>query len=191
MVRSDRSGDPFGLVALAGAGMMLAHQVGYMTDSTRGAGHEHFGILGPIAVLGTLVALWSAAVSVVHRALTRHTGPRMTTNGPSFFQLTVFQSILYAAMEAAERLVGDAPGTLWSLPVVVGLAAQPLVAYFALVVLRAGERALLFILDRIQPTAHTDPLVLHCTPTDAVDAVSSVGDVLSRGPPSPVRLQRI
>lgn len=129
------SPDPFASIALAGAGMMLAHQIGYLSEPGSSAGHEYFTILGPFALIAAATALWAGAVSVLRR---------QTAMAPSFAHLVSLQLALFMVIEVAERAIGDAPGSLLSRPVLLGLLAQPAVAWTARRLLRLGSRLLLW-----------------------------------------------
>lgn len=135
-----RSGpDRFGVAALAVAGMLTAHQLGYLSDSARVVSHEHLAVLGPAALLMVSVAGWFAAARVV----------RLDAGGaPSWLALSGIQIILFLLMEFAEHLVAGSVSSLWSTPVILGVVLQPLVARLALELVTIGERVLLHLSSR-------------------------------------------
>ena len=163
--------------------MMIGHQIGYSVDPAGGVGHEYFGVLGPIAIMAAFVGLWWAGVSVVRR-----TGVPSTTIEPGFLaRLVVLQSVLFAFIEVGERVVGSVPGPLWSMPVLLGLAAQPLVALIACLFLRVSG----LVLVRLTSPG-TDFVVAARRPRQFVPVrISARSAVVSptrpRGPPLLVR----
>lgn len=122
--------DPFALAALVGAGALVGHELGYLADANGGAGHDYFSLVGPFAIVGVIVAVWGSAVSVMRRGAGR---------SPSVAALSAAQSVLYVAFEVGERIVGGTDTSLFSLPVVLGLLAQPAVAWLAVRGLRFAD----------------------------------------------------
>ncbi|MFT4773731.1 MAG: hypothetical protein ACI9ME_001033 [Ilumatobacter sp.] len=138
---SARRADPFGVAALAAAGAMTAHEIGYLAETGESiVSHEYFGVLGPVVVIALCVAAWFGAV----RVLRRDTGC-----APSFALLAGVQVGLFAAMEIGERISTGSTSSLLSSPVLLGLALQPLVAWAALRLLSAGRRIIeaFFVLE--------------------------------------------
>jgi hypothetical protein len=123
--------DPFGLGALVAAGTLSAHQIGYLTDADARAAHTYLSVIGPAILLIGFAAAWAAALRIL-----RHDSGR----APSWSTLTAIQVSLFAAMEVGEWVALDSFGSLWSTPVIVGLCAQPVVAFAALRLLRVGQR---------------------------------------------------
>ena len=129
---SARRADPFGVAALAAAGAMTAHEIGYLAETGESVvSHEYFGVLGPIVVIALCAAAWFGALSVLRRD---------TGRAPSFALLAGVQVGLFAAMEIGERISIGSTSSLLSSPVLLGLALQPLVAWAALRLLSAGRR---------------------------------------------------
>ena len=59
---SARRADPFGVAALAAAGAMTAHEIGYLGETGESVvSHEYFGVLGPIVILALCAAAWFAS----------------------------------------------------------------------------------------------------------------------------------
>lgn len=134
---------PPGLAALAASGALLGHEIGYLTDRDT-LGHDYLGVAGPIVLIGVVVMVWRTAVNVVRR--TQDALPSLTT-------LAATQTALYLSFEIGERLVGDTGSSLWSVPVIAGLAAQTPVAWLALRLVRLGTAALEALIDRPANTA--------------------------------------
>jgi|TARA_R110002110_G_scaffold92168_3_gene240057 hypothetical protein len=129
---SVRRADPLGVLALAAAGAMTAHEIGYLGETGESAvSHEYFGVLGPIVILALCSAAWFGAI----RILQRDTG-----RAPSLALLAGVQVGLFAAMEIGERLSTGSTSSLLSTPVVLGLTLQPFVAWAALRLLSASRR---------------------------------------------------
>jgi hypothetical protein len=129
---SARHADPFGIAALAAAGAMTAHEIGYLAETGESVvSHEYFGVLGPVVVIALCVAAWFGALSVLRRD---------TGRAPSLALLAGVQVGLFAAMEIGERIGTGSTSSLLSSPVLLGLALQPLVAWTALRLLSAGRR---------------------------------------------------
>jgi hypothetical protein len=129
---SARRADPFGVAALAAAGAMSAHEIGYLAETGESVvSHEYFGVLGPVVILALCAAAWFGAV----RVLRRDTGC-----APPFALLAGVQVGLFTAMEIGERISTGSTSSLLSSPVLLGLALQPLVAWTALRLLSAGRR---------------------------------------------------
>jgi preprotein translocase subunit SecY len=138
---SERRADSFGVIALAAAGTMTAHELGYLTNA--GADdrtHMYFGVLGPVVVLALCLAGWFAAVRIVRRDVGR---------APSFALLAGLQIGGYVVMEVAEQVTSGGISGPISIPVFFGLALQPVVAWVALQILDAGHRVIraLFVDD--------------------------------------------
>ena len=127
-----RRADPFGVAALAAAGAMTAHEIGYLAETGESVvSHEYFGVLGPIVILAVCIAAWFGAVRVLRRDPGR---------APSLALLAGVQVGLFAAMEIGERISIGSTSSLLSSPVLLGFALQPLVAWAALRLLSAGRR---------------------------------------------------
>jgi hypothetical protein len=127
-----RRADPFGVAALAAAGAMTAHEIGYLAETGESVvSHEYFGVLGPIVILTVCIAAWFGAVRVLRRDPGR---------APSLALLAGVQVGLFAAMEIGERISTGSTSSLLSSPVLLGLALQPLVAWAALRLLSASRR---------------------------------------------------
>lgn len=118
--------DPFAVAALVGAGAIVGHELGYLADTNPATGHDYLSLIAPLALVGVAIAVWASAVSVVRRGVGRL---------PGVAALAGAQSLLYMGFEVGERTVGSAESPLFSLPVVLGLAAQPLVAWLAIAAL--------------------------------------------------------
>jgi hypothetical protein len=148
---SECRADPFGIVALAAAGTMTAHELGYLTDAGADDGaHTYFGLLGPIVVLTLCLAGWVAAARIVRCDAGR---------APSFALLAGLQVGAYLAMEVAEHITsGVVPGPV-SIPVVLGLALQPVVAWAALQILDAGHRVIRALFVEDAPRLRSAPIV--------------------------------
>jgi len=119
--------DPLAVAALVGAGTLVGHEVGYLADSGANTGHEYFALLAPLAIVGVVIAVWASAVSVLRRGASRV---------PNIATLAAAQSLLYVGFEIGERTIGATDSPLFSLPVVLGLFAQPLVAWLAVSILK-------------------------------------------------------
>lgn len=127
--------DGFGLAALAASGTLAAHQMAYLVDAEARNAHAYFVVVGPVVLLAAFAATWLAAIRIIRRDVGRL---------PSVGALTAYQVGLYVAIEIGERIVGgEALGSLTSTPVVLGLAAQPVVAWAALRLLRVGARLII------------------------------------------------
>lgn len=171
--RPERRLDPVGLGALVATGTLGAHQLGYVADGGATTMHEYLGIVGPAVLMFGFVAAWTAALRIL-----RHDGGR----APSLAQLSALQVALFVAMEAIERLATGSLGTIGSTPVVLGLLAQPLVAFVALRVLRRGGKVLESLVAVTSPgRPTTTPLrpTAPLTPTTAVPRSA----IRLRGPP--------
>jgi len=171
---SERRADPFGIVALAAAGTMAAHELGYLADRDPADGaHAYFGMLGPVVLLALCVAGWFSAVRIVRRDAGR---------APSLMLLAGLQLGGYLTMEIGERLFTDSAPALISPPVLIGLMLQPAIAWLALRLLSAGRRIIeaLFV-GTAPPLAPAAPLL----PTPVVAIVGAVLPVRLRvrGPP--------
>lgn len=118
----DSSRDPFAIAALAGAGTLVGHELGYLAETGASSGHDYFALLAPLALAGAVLAVWAAAVSVLKKG---------ATVAPSTATLAAAQTVLYLGFEIGERTIGATDSALISLPVVLGLLAQPLVAWLA------------------------------------------------------------
>lgn len=171
---TDRRADRFGVVALAASGTLAGHQLGYLTDAESRAAHGYLAVVGPVVVLLGFVAAWIAAV----RILRRDAGV-----APTFFRLGVAQVGLYGAMEILERIGGDGYGALWSVPVLLGLLAQPVVAWVALRVLRISARVIDALASARPPSTTRRPLR---RPVDVAHRVARLrpAAIHPRGPPA-------
>lgn len=118
----DSSRDPFAVAALAGAGTLVGHELGYLAETGASSGHDYFTLIAPLALVGVVVAVWAAAVSVLKKG---------AALAPSAATLAAAQTVLYLAFEIGERTIGATESPLFSLPVALGLLAQPLVAWLA------------------------------------------------------------
>lgn len=151
--------DPFGLAALAGAGTLGAHELGYLAGSDDGSvSHAHFAVLGPLALFAVCAAGWFAAVRVL-----RDGGG----HPPSMRSLVGLQTALYLVIEVGERVaVGDLE-SLASAPVALGLILQPVIAWAAIQLLRLGSALLLAAFGRPRrrfaapPAAWFAPTLVH------------------------------
>ena len=149
MGRTDRRADVFGVVALAAAGMLVGHQLGYLADSDARAGHVHLGLIGPVVIVAAIAAAWFAAVRVVRADPGRP---------PRWWTLSAVQVALYAVLEVGERVILDADvGSLASLPVALGLLAQPIVAWVALEFVGAAGDLISRFVDGAEPPRHDPP----------------------------------
>ena len=128
--RAERGVDRFGLAALASAGALGAHQVGYLVGDGGSVSHGYLGVVGPLVVLTAAVAAWVAGVRIL-----RHDPGR----APGLEVLAGAQVGAFLAMEVGERLGSGSLASLASTPVLVGLALQPLVAFVALRLLGVGR----------------------------------------------------
>lgn len=172
---SVRRADPFGVAALAAAGTMAAHEVGYLGETGESVvSHEYFGVLGPIVILTLCLAAWFGAVRVLRRDSGR---------APSLAVLAGVQISLFAAMEIGERITTGSTSSLLSIPVILGLALQPIAAWAALRLLSAGRRIIEAFFVPAAPTISPAALQLpHWRIDVLVEAV--VGARLrARGPP--------
>lgn len=140
----DSTRDPFAVAALVGAGTLVGHELGYLADTSAGSGHGYFTLIAPLALVGVVIAAWASAVSIMRKG---------TGRVPSVGSLAAAQTILYAAFEVGERTIGAAESPLFSLPVLLGLAAQPLVAWLAVSVLRLTADALAAFVAATAPPA--------------------------------------
>ena len=164
--------DPFGLAALAGAGTLAAHQVGYLADGASDVSHAYLGLLGPVVVLVSCVAAWVASIRVL-----RNDAGRL----PSFGLLAWAQVSLFVLMEVAERAVSGFE-SLMSAPVLIGLFLQPVVAWAALLLLSLGRR----VLETLRPATKRLPaarLVAARAPVSILALDSSCARLRLRGPP--------
>jgi hypothetical protein len=172
---SARRADPFGVAALAAAGTMTAHEIGYLGETGESVvSHEYFGVLGPIVILALCAAAWFGALSVLRRD---------TGRAPSLALLAGVQVGLFAAMEIGERISIGSTSSLLSTPVLLGLVLQPLVAWAALRLLSASRRIIEAFFVAEAPTI--SPVVLqlpHWRIDVRVDAVLGARHRV-RGPP--------
>jgi hypothetical protein len=171
---TERRADPFGLVALAAAGTMSAHELGYLTHRSPDDGaHAYFGVLGPLALLALCVVGWIAALRIVQRDAGR---------APSLVALTGLQVGGYLAMEIGERLFTDSAPALLSPPVLAGLALQPAIAWTALRLLTAGRRIIEALFVDVTPPLQRGSVT---TPTPVHDLVGTLlpRRLRVRGPP--------
>ena len=130
--------DPFAIAALAGAGSLVGHEIGYLADPAAASGHDYLAVLAPFAIAGAVLAIWVSALSVLRRIPGR---------APNVAALATTQSALYLTFEVGERLVGSTDSPLLSLPVALGLLAQPVVAWLAIRALRLGVAAIGAVVD--------------------------------------------
>ena len=171
---SERRADPFGILALAAAGTMVAHEVGYLANGDGpDEAHAYFGLLGPAVFVAITVAGWIAAVRIVRRDPGRP---------PSLALLAGMQVGLYLAMEFAEQISSAATPAAVSPPVLLGLAMQPLTAWVALQLLRAGRRVIEALFVEVRPTSPTRPAFIP-TPVAVLVGTPSLFHLHVRGPP--------
>jgi len=172
---SARRADPFGVAALAAAGAMVAHEIGYLGETDESVvSHEYFGILGPIVILALCTAAWFGAV----RVLRRDTG-----RAPSLALLAGVQVGLFSAMEIGERISTGSASSLLSTPVLLGLALQPLVAWAALQLLSASRRIIeAFFVPEAPTISPVAPQLPHWRIDVLVEAVLGAR-LRVRGPP--------
>ncbi|BAN01137.1 hypothetical protein [Ilumatobacter coccineus] len=170
---AERRVDPFGLGALVASGTLAAHELGYFIGGRSSVSHSYVEWIGPIVVLMGCLAAWLAALRIL-----RNDPGRL----PSVGVLIALQTVVFAAMEVAERITSDSLTSLASAPVIVGLLLQPLVALVAKQLLAVGQR----LVEAFRPTA--TPRASHSlvdTPRPLAVLVSSPGLVRLRlrGPP--------
>lgn len=166
--------DGFGLAALAASGTLLAHQLGYLTDAEARNAHTYFAVVGPIVLVAAFVAMWSAAIRTVRRDAGRL---------PSVGALTAYQVGLYTVIEVGERIIGgEALGSLTSTPAILGLAAQPVVAWAALRFLRVGTRFLLALVKPSVRPERANPAPWTVAPCVVVSSFPRAS-IRLRGPP--------
>ncbi|MEM1333798.1 MAG: hypothetical protein AAGG08_10095 [Actinomycetota bacterium] len=171
-----RRADPFGLVALAGAGSLTAHEVGYALAGSDGqVEHGHLTLLAPLVVVSLCLAGWLAAVRVLRAG---------GGTPPTWQHLALAQTAVYVLLEFGERVLAGSLGTIASPPVVAGLVLQPLVAFVAVLLLRVGERAVLAVFGVRRPLPRRTGLPRGAVPVVEVLAVRRGGSVRLRGPPS-------
>jgi len=174
-----RGADPAGLAALAGAGTIAAHELGYLIGPITGSdtslvSHAHLAVLGPIALIALCVAGWSAALRVLRAG---------GGTPPAWHRLTLLQVCAYLALEVGERVVARDLGSLVSAPVVLGLALQPLIAWFAIRLLAAGAEALVRVFGASSPRPVAAALTVVAAPTAPLRSVWAPGRFRLRGPP--------
>lgn len=166
--------DPFGLAALAASGTLTAHQLAYLADAEARNAHTYLAIVGPVVLLAAFAATWWAAIRIV-----RCDAGRL----PSVRSLTACQISLYVTIEIGERMLGgEALGSLTSAPVVLGLGAQPIVAWAALQFLRVGARLLTALVAPSEPCARP-PSVSWTAPPCVVLQSFPRAAIRLRGPP--------
>ena len=174
--RSRERADPFGLLALAGAGTIAAHELGYfVAPGDVSVSHRHLSLLAPVVVMALCVTAWMSAVRILR------TGGAQP---PSLGLLAGVQVALYLALEVGERVVLGDLASLLSAPVLLGLALQPAIAGIAVVLLRVGEQA---ILTWFGPTAAWPArpgLPPAIAPVPVFVPARRAGGVRLRGPPS-------
>ncbi len=171
---TERRADPFGVVALAAAGTMSAHELGYLADRNSNDGaHAYFNVLGPLVLLALCVAGWTAAVRIVRRDAGR---------APLLVTLAGLQVGGYLAMEIGERLFTDSAPALLSTPVLLGLLLQPALAWLALRILHTGHRVVEALFVSAPPLLPPGPITL---PTPVADIASTLLllRLRVRGPP--------
>lgn len=172
---SARRADPFGVAALAAAGAMTAHEIGYLGETGESVvSHEYFGVLGPVVVITLCVAAWFGAVRVLRRDIGR---------APSLALLAGVQVGLFAAMEIGERISTGSTSSLLSTPVVFGLALQPLVAWAALRLLSASRRIIEAFFIAEAPTISPAVLQLPHWRIDVLVDTALGARLRVRGPP--------
>lgn len=145
-----RDADVVGVGALAAAGALVGHQIGYAFDADARAGHGHLSVVGPMVVGIAFVAAWAAAVRVVRSDPGR---------APSWRRLAALQTAAFLVLEVGERVVLDADvGSLLSLPVLIGLVVQPFVALAALELVGVAGALIARFVDGSHPSSGGRPL---------------------------------
>ena len=152
---------------------MVGDEIGYLADPGAASGHGYVVVVAPFAIAGAVLAVWASALSVLRRIPGR---------APNVATLATTQSALYLTFEVGERLIGSTDSPLFSLPVALGLLAQPLVAWFAVRALRLGIAAIaVTVTDQltapiaVRSTWHPNPR--HVAPTLVLRLIPA------RGPP--------
>jgi len=174
-----RGADPAGLAALAGAGTIAAHELGYPVGPLLGSdaslvSHAHFAVLGPIALIALCIAGWSAAIRVLRAG---------GGTPPAWHRLALLQVGAYLALEVGERVVAGDLGSLVSAPVVLGLALQPAIAWLAIRLLVAGADVLVRVFGASSPRRAPAVLAVVAAPAAPRRSVWAPGRFRLRGPP--------
>ena len=145
-----------GLLALACAGALSGHGVGYATGALLGGGaelvaHEH---------LQLLTWLWGVAGAVAILALAAAGARRASCcAGVRLRPLLSAQLAVYGWLEISERvLLGESLLGLLTAPVLLGLAAQPVTAWTLVLLLAAATRVARRLLRRLAPFVVPAPL---------------------------------
>ncbi len=173
-VNHGRGVDRFGLAALAGAGTLVAHQVGYLADGADTVSHAYFGALGPIVAFTACAAAWVSALRVL-----RGDPGRL----PSLVALAGLQAVMFAVLEVGERVTSGSLASLPSAPVIAGLICQPLVAWAALRVLGLG-RSVLERWRRARSRLAASSFLDVLAPAGVVVSSPAVARLRVRGPPA-------
>lgn len=134
---------PVALGALAGFALLVGHHLGYAAAGDPSRGHQHLAALGLLFAVAASAVGWVAAVRTVRRS---------PWAPPELRSLLALQVAGHVLLETAERWIGSADGAVASAPVLLGLAAQPVVALVTVRLLHAG----LAVTDRIE-TAPISP----------------------------------
>ena len=104
------------IIALAAAGMLTGHVIGYgISDATKAPDHGYLSLAGPIVGLIAVLVTTNMAIKVVRRA---------KVIVPSWRWLLFTQVAFFVVLETTERVVTGSLTDLGSLPVLLGLAAQ-------------------------------------------------------------------
>lgn len=129
LVKPDRSFDRWLLAAIAGAGALVGHGIGYSLGAAADAtDHGHLAVVAP-AVTG--IAGLAALALVVRWA-------QAAPGRPPYRSLVGAHIVAYLALEVIEAALSSPVAHLSSPGFVIGLAAQPLVAWVVARALRAG-----------------------------------------------------
>lgn len=179
MLRERGSSDPAGVLALAGAGTIAAHELGYLVDPLTGGtsaqvSHAHLAVLGPLALFALCVAGWAAAVRVLRAG---------GGTPPSWRHLAALQTGAYLALEVGERAVAGDLESLASAPVALGLLLQPVIAWAAIRLLAVGRDVLVRVFGATDVRLPVVPLPSPVAPVIAVRSVWVAGRARPRGPP--------
>lgn len=169
----DSSHDPYAIAALAGAGTLVGHELGYLAEAGARSGHDYFALLTPLAIVGVVIAVWASAVSVWRRGALR---------APSVAALALVQTLLYVGFEVGERTIGTTESPLLSLPVALGLTAQPLVAWLAVHALKLTS-ALVAGFVRSTPSTISRARIAEVRFTASAPTLLVGGPASARAPP--------
>jgi len=177
---NDRQGvDPAGLMALVGAGMIAAHELGYVLGLLTGSDatfvpHTHLAVFGPVALVALCIAGWAAAVRVLRAG---------GGSPPSWHRLALLQVGAYLVLEVGERVVIGDLVSLFSAPVLFGLLLQPIIAWMAVRLLAASAGVLVRIFGAVAPRPVVAPLAVVAPMATPLRSVWAPGRFRLRGPP--------